>query len=614
MLDALLPYYEKELSALRQQTQAFATQYPKIAAQLMLDGDSCDDPHVERMIESFAFLAARIHKKIDDDFPQISDALLSILLPHLLRPVPSMSIAQLTLPSNAQLTGTQHIPRGTSLLSRPVKGLPLRYRCAWPVEIAPIEVEHAFCSATSLTGEATLQDESTVICIRLAAIGQSQFSSLGLQSLRFYLDGESAVTHTLLELLRTSVTRISLHAPENAPKVTPVQLAPRHLQTLGLDTSEGLLDYDPRSFLGYRLLQECFTLPEKFLFVELQKLNLERFGKQLEIRFHLAPVSKPERLTRLEQAVQASTFRLHCTPIVNLFKQQAEPIRITQEVHEYPVIPDVRRPMGLEVYSIDSVHRLRRTHGGAETVAYAPVFAVGQAKDDPQHADDVDVCWMAQRSPSPHAHDNGTEMQIALVDRRLDPRVPQADTLSISLTCTNRDLPAHLPFGGSDSMLQLEEGGAIASAKLLKKPTAPSRAALRNANLWKLLSHLSLNHFSIIDGGREALIDILNLYNFDGSASLRKQINGIVEVHSEPGLLLMGKAPRQAFVRGTEITITFDEDQYVGSGVMAFAQVLDVFFGMYCTANSWTRLTVNSRQREQAIVVFAARSGAQKLV
>ena len=163
-------------------------------------------------------------------------------------------------------------------------------------------------------------------------------------------------------------------------------------------------------------------------------------------------------------------------------------------------------------------------------------------------------------------------------------------------------------------MLQLEEGGAIASAKLLKKPTAPSRAALRNANLWKLLSHLSLNHFSIIDGGRDALIDILNLYNFDGSASLRKQINGIVEVHSEPGLLLMGKAPRQAFVRGTEITITFDEDQYVGSGVMVFAQVLDVFLGMYCTANSWTRLTVNSRQREQAIVVFAARSGAQKLV
>ena len=203
---------------------------------------------------------------------------------------------------------------------------------------------------------------------------------------------------------------------------------------------------------------------------------------------------------------------------------------------------------------------------------------------------------------------------ISLVDRDMNPRAPAVDTLSLSLTCTNRDLPSALPFGGEDSQLQLDQGGVIASARLLKKPSATWRAPMRLANQWRLISHLSLNHLSIVDGGREALLEILSLYNFADSVTVRKQIAGISNVSGHPSVTRVGQAPRQAFVRGTEIELEFDENQYVGSGVYLMACVLDRFLGLYCTANSYTRLSVRSQQREDYIVRFAPRSGSLPLV
>jgi len=203
---------------------------------------------------------------------------------------------------------------------------------------------------------------------------------------------------------------------------------------------------------------------------------------------------------------------------------------------------------------------------------------------------------------------------LSLVDRDMNPNTPSVDTLSVSLTCTNRDLPSQLPFGGEDSLLQPEQGGVISGARMLKKPSATWRAPMRQANQWRLISHLSLNHLSIVDGGREALLEILNLYNFSESGTLRKQIAGIVNVAGHPSVTRIGRAPRQAFVRGTEIELTFDENQYVGSGVYLMACVLDRFFALYCTANSYTRLSVRTEQREDWMVQFAPRSGSLPLI
>lgn len=611
MLDELLPYYENELTYLRRLSKEFAGRYPKIASRLMLEGDVCEDPHVERMIESFAFLTARIHRKLDDEFPQITEALLSVLYPHFLRPVPSMSIAELQPTAGVELTAMQQVPRGATLLSRPVQGMPVRYRTAYPVEIWPLRIAAARLEPAERSAFALGTAGSVAtLRIRIEASGQTPLSQLPVRRLRFHLDGESPLVHALYEILLNSTNGITLRAPPGAPAAAPLTLPRDALRAVGFGEDEGLLDYDARSFLGYRLIQEYFVLPEKFLFFELDGLDFSRFPKGVEIAFEFAAFGRPDRLARLEQSVSEETFRLNCTPIVNLFKQQAEPIRLTQERHEYPVIADVRRPLGLEVYSVDWVRKFSRTTEQANVTEFAPFFSVRHGLHDEGDGSH----WYVRRQPSPHPNDDGTELSIALVDRDMNPRVPAVETLSLSLTCTNRDLPSSLPFGGSDSMLQIDQGGAISHARLLKKPSATWRAPMRMANQWRLISHLALNHLSIVDGGREALLEILSLYNYADSASLRKQIAGIVDVGSRPSVTRIGRAPRQAFVRGTDIELTFDEDRYVGSGVYLLARVLDVFFGLYCTANSFTRLRVLSRQREGVLAEFAPRAGAWPLV
>lgn len=612
MLDDILPYYESELTALRKLSAEFANRYPKIASRLLLEGDVCEDPHVERMIESFAFLTGRIHKKLDDEFPQITDALLSVLYPHFLRPVPSMSIAQLAPAPNVELSGMQPVPRGTELLTRPVMGVPVRYRTAYSVEVWPVQVAEAAFepierSAFALNGN----DSVATVRIRLQLQGQAAFKTLGMQRLRFYLDGESPLVHALYELLLNNVSCVTVHGTGADAALPPLRLGGGAVRAVGFGEDEGLLEYDARSFLGYRLLQEYFVLPEKFLFVDLCGLELARFGANaVDVRLHIDAFERPERSARLEQTVSRDSFRLNCTPIVNLFTQVAEPIRLDPAVYEYPVVPDVRRPLGLEVYSIDSVGRSSRGGQQESFVEFLPFFSVRHGLQG-----DPNACyWYAQRRPSLRPNDDGSEVAVSLVDRNMDPRLPSVETLTLRLTCTNRDLPAALPYGGEEGRLQLADGGAIAAAQLLKKPTATWRAPMRQANQWRLISHLALNHLSLVGHGRDALLEILSLYNFGDSASLRKQIAGIVSVDSHASSARVGRAPRQSFVRGTEIALTFDEDHYVGSGAYLLARVLDLFFGLYCTANSYTRLSAHSRQRERALVDFPPRSGALPLV
>lgn len=610
MLDDLLPYYENELTYLRRLSKEFAARYPKIAARLQMEGEACEDPHVERMIESFSFLTARIHKKLDDEFPQITEAMLSVLYPHFLRPVPSMSIAQLQLAPGADINEMQEMPRHSELLTRPVQGLPVRYRTAYPVQVWPIRIAEARLEAAERSAFAvTRNDTVATLRLRIEATGQMPLSQLVIPRLRLYLDGESPLVHALHELLLNSAAGITVRAPGDVTPVPPQRLPADSLQAVGFEDDDALLEYDPRSFLGYRLIQEYFVLPEKFLFVDLVGLDLSRFDRALEVAIEFKPFGRPDRLQRLEQTISADTFRLFCTPVVNLFKQQGEPIRLSQERHEYQIIPDVRRPLGLEVYSVDWVRKFSRTPEGNDSIEFHPAYSVKHGL----HDDGDGHYWYLQRRPSLLPNDDGSDVMLSLVDRDMNPGTPGVDTLSINLTCTNRDLPSQLPFGGEDSILQPEQGGVIASARLLKKPSATWRAPMRQANQWRLISHLSLNHLSIVDGGREALLEILNLYNFADSGTLRKQIAGITDVRGHPSVTRVGRAPRQAFVRGTEIELTFDENQYVGSGVYLMACMLDRFFGLYCTANSYTRLSVRTTQREDVMVRFAPRSGSLPL-
>jgi type VI secretion system protein ImpG len=607
MADELLTYYEQELSFLRQMGAEFAAQYPKIAGRLLLEPNRCEDPHVERLIQAFALLAARVRHKLEDEFPELTDALLQVLYPHYLAPLPSFSIVEFVIdPDQGKLTGGHRIERGASLLSQPVGGTPCRFRSCYPVTLWPLAVTAAKFDAPDRLNAPG--NAAAVIRIELKCLGGTKFSELQIDTLRFFLNGEGPLAYGLYELLFRNVCQVQLRTVGGEKTPARVVLPAGSIRAVGFDADEGLLPYTQRSFIGYRLLQEYFAYPEKFLFFDLHELKrtaVAGLGDTVEVLIFL------DRAPRLEQPISANTFRLGCAPVINLFSQIAEPIRVDRAQTEYRAIPDVRRQNATEIYAIDSVTSISPYQ--QEPIAFQPFYSFKHtAERERQQA-----FWYATRRPSPRKGDAGTDVYLALVDLNFRPSLPSVETLTLHTTCTNRDLPGKLPFGresGGRGDFQLERAAPVLRIQCLKKPTESVRGPLQRGAHWRLLSHLSLNYLSICEGGRDALQEILQIYDFWGSPAIQQQIAGITDVRSRR---VVGRPPSMGwngFCRGMEVTVEFDEEKYVGSGVFLFASVLEKFLGLYTSLNSFSQLVATTRQRQEPIKRWPPRAGDQILL
>ena len=613
MRDDLLLYYERELTYLRQTGAQFAAKYPKIASRLALEPSKCDDPHVERLLEAFAFLAARIHLKIDDDFPEITEALLGIVYPHLIRPLPSMSIVQFHLdPDKGKISTGLSIERNSLLYSRPVEGVPCKFRTCYDTVLWPINVTAAgWTPLDRLNPPLRVTDAAAALRIELTCSAPDmEFSKLELDQLRFFLDGESALVHTVYELLCCNLLQVIVRDGTPGSRVPPFTLPPASLRPVGFEADEGMLPYPRRSFIGYRVLQEYFAFPEKFFFLELSGLRqalTSGVKRTAELIFVLSRFEGDQRRQRLETGITASAFRLGCTPAINLFPQTAEPILLNQQKYEYPVVPDARRPFATEVFSIDRVSSLKLQE--KEVAEYQPFYSFGHSPQREQQ-----TFWIANRRPSLRADDEGTEIDLALVDSSLRPLRPNTDTLTIRTTCTNRNLPSRLAFGNSASDFELESGVSIKRIVALRKPTLPIRPPLGRSIQWRLISHLSLNYLSLVSEGREALQQILKLYNFTDSPYLTKVIEGIANVQSSARFARVVSEEGIAFTRGTRVEMELDEDQFVGGGVYLFASVLEHFLAMYASMNSFSQLVAKVLQRKEALREWSPRAGRKILL
>ena len=610
MRNELRDYYESELTFLRQVGAEFADKYPKIASRLLLESDRCEDPHVERMLEGFALLAARVHMRIDDDFPQITEALLNILYPHYLRPVPSMTVAEFhTDPESGKLTTALKIPKGAVLYSRPVEGVPCKFRTCYDTTLWPFKVSQAQWMTPDRVRPALRASEAAVLRVELECFPDVSFEKLELDSLSFYLNGESSVVHALYELLCRNCVRILLRDPAKA-KAPVREISTRNLHPMGFGENEDVLPYPRRSFMGYRLLQEYFAFPEKFLFMNLKGLaELQRAGftSKAELLFMISPFEQDGRHQRLEVAVNERTLRPGCTPIINLFPQVAQPILIDQTRYQYPIVPDARRRQTMEIYSVDEVVSTdAETHS---TVTYHPLYSERHAVQGTSPA-----YWYITRSASNRKGDEGTDVFLSLVDLSARPMQLDYDTVTVRCTCTNRDLVARLPFGSEAGDFEMTGGAAVKRIVALHKPTRTLRPPLDGKTLWSLISQLSLNYLSIVDDGKEALQKILELYDFSDSADIKKQISGIAAVSSRRHFTRVASEYGVGFARGTRVEIEFDEEQFSGSGAYLFASVLEKFFGLYTSMNSFTQLVARSRQRREALEEWAPRVGQSILI
>jgi type VI secretion system protein ImpG len=618
MRDKFESLYERELFAIRQLAGEFARERPKIADRLLIAQDTGEsiDPHVERLIQAFAFLTARVRLKIEDEFPELTDALLGVLYPHYLAPIPSMGIAEFAIdPQRGPSEAGYLLPRHTSLSSRPVGGVRCRFRTAYPVQLWPLTIPAARYVTAPFPAEfglpRSLRDQVSALAISLRTRSELPFAALqanGAKSLRFHLAGDGRTVGQLYELIFNHAAKVVLHAPATGRQAV---LSPEAaLSVVGFDREEGLLPYPPQSFQGYRLLTEYFAFPRKFHFVDVHGFDagaLAEAGDRVELFILFRDLPDPG-LDGLASRVRADSFRLGCTPVVNLFNQVADPIRLTHEKSEYRVVPDVRAPDAHEVYSIESVEGTDLT--SERVVRYEPYYACRHgAAPEAQPA-----YWHARRERSPRAGDSGTDVYISLVDLAFEPIRAGNEVLTLHTTCTNRNIPTELRAAGAEAWgLQVDgQAPVISPIMLVVPPTASTRPPGDEAR-WRLISHLSLNHLSITSGldGADALREMLKLYDLTGSAVTARQIAGLTDVTSRRTTARVAQGLASAFCRGVEIDVAFDPQQYTGTGVFLFATVLERFLPLYASINSFTRLVARYRGAAQPFRRWPCRVGEQ---
>lgn len=613
MRDDLLLYYERELDYLRKMAVQFAEKNPKVASRLVLEPTKCEDPHVERLLEAFAFLAARVHLKIDDELPEISEALLTVVYPQLVRPIPSMTIVEFQPdPEKGKLTTGMLIERNSPLYSRPVGGVPCTFRTCYDITLWPVSVAAAEWKPPSrLQPAVKASDSSGAIRLELRCAPDVNFQQLKIDRLRFHLDGEGGLVNTIYELLFSKLNRILVRDPTPGSKVSPVSLPASVLHAVGFAEDEGMVPYARRSFVGHRLLMEYFSFPEKFLFVDLTGLEpvwAAGFKDVVEFVFLISDVDGNDRKQRLELELSKKTFRLGCTPVVNLFTQVAEPVQLNQRKYEYTIVPDVRRPYATEIYSVDEVSCINTTN--QQTTTYEPFYSLrhsGRGKNQ-------ECFWIVRRRPSHRPNDEGTDMSVSLVDLSMRPMNPEANILSIRTTCTNRDLPSRLSFGNEDGDFELEGGILMKRIVALRKPTSPVRPPTGKSALWRLISHLSLNYLSLVEEGKEPLQQILRLYDIGRSAYSQNVIDSILAVNSRRHFARVSSETGITFARGMRIDLELDEDQFVGAGAYLFASVIERFLGLSASLNSFTQLVVTTPQRKEVLQAWEPRAGRKILV
>lgn len=602
MANRFLAWYNRELEALRKRAGAFASKHPKIAARLRMTADAADDPHVERIIQSFAYTAARIRQKLDDDFPELTEGLLDVLYPHYLAQIPSMTVMKFN--PTRELDSVVSLPTGFFVETEPLRGDVCRFVTTQAVTLAPLEVGDCKLLAPPFAAPpferaGIVASGCLAVSLNLSPILQ-QKGKLALDSVSFFVKAPLATAAAIYELVLNQTLGVAAARHEDDPAAH--FLGPRQIRPLGFDAKAAMLPQGNRSFPGFRLLTEFFALPEKFLFFEVSGLKpfLTAFhGQTFHLYFYLA--AAPAALIK---AVNASTLDIHCSPAINLFPQRAEPIFLNHTRHEYEVTADSRRNSSREIHTIT---RVALSNSSGESYEAMPFFG-RSGKTSEQTA----ACfWQHKRVYDPDS--DSFLSRLALVDYSLCAASVDDDAiLSVDTLCINRGLPEALPFGGGQPYIRpMNQRGGLATIECLLPPSATRRFSSSDESMWRLMSHLTLNHLPITGNESQALKDMLRLYDFRRSPESEALIEAIVSVAGEKSTARLSDG---TVARGVDIVVEFN-DAVVDRGMAyLFGDVLSHFFGLYASINTFSRLTVRLSGVALPVVKFPPRTAEDILL
>lgn len=612
-----LQYYSQELQHLREVGGEFAQAYPKVAGRLGLEGFDCADPYVERLLEGFSFMAARVQMKIDAEFPRFTQHLSELVYPHLLAPTPSMAVVQLQPDlSNPALKQGYRVARGSAMRSVLGKGdvTPCEYRSGHEVTLWPLEVVDASCYTHGGGAAAGLPAAVKAgIRLRLRCGGGLAFKDLPLDRLSLHLRGGDALPVRIYDLILGHIEGVLVRPPAGQGGAT--RLLPKSaLRPMGFAEDEALLPSGKRSFPGYRLLQEYFAFPQRYHFIEVAGLRAALAGCEGdEIELHLL-LNRAD--AALEQTIDASHFALHCTPVVNLFQRRADRIQVSDEQLEYHVLVDRTRPMDFELYQIESVTGYGSGPGAEQT--FRPFYTardLGSLHQDQafyQLRREQRSLSARQRRDGPRSSYIGSEAYLSIVDAAEAPYSAGLRQLGLHVWCTNRDLPLAMPLGVGKTDFVLDSGAPVTALRCLAGPSAPLPSFAEGAMAWRLLNQLSLNYLSLLDGpagqGAQALREMLALYCHANDSNGQRQVEGVRSISAAPLTRRMPSPGPIAFGRGLEITVTLDDAAFEGSGPFVLGAVLSEFFAQYVSLNSFTETVVRTLARGE-IMRWPAKGG-----
>ncbi|MGE8498041.1 MAG: type VI secretion system baseplate subunit TssF [Pseudomonas sp.] len=577
--DQLLDYYQRELTWLRHAGSSFASRYPKVARRLELAPGECPDPHVERLLEGFSLLAARLQRRLDDDYAEFSDALLEQLYPLALRPLPSCAIVQFEPdPTKGNLAEGYHLPRDTPLFVTTSSGASIHFRSTADTTLWPLTVSEAVLldddETQALTGVA---QASSALRLTLRCMAGVTWQELTLERLRLHLAASPVINAGLYDLIGAHTIEV-LCGPVGSTPQRQTGLP----DVVGFSSDEALLPDESGLHPGLRLLAEYFAFPDKFSFfdVPLRAPATEEEEVYLYLVFDRAP--------GMRMHLQPSDIALGCAPVINLFPRTSEPLRPDGTRSEYRLVADSHRENSVEIHSI---HALRASSpSGVQRVPAYYGYQHGSG--------DNRLYWHARRISGLTPNRLGSDLLLSLVDTHFDPLQDAPEySLTAELLCTNRHLAESLSAG---TRLSFERPGPVAVARLRNPPSPQSLPRLSGESRWRLVSQLTLNHLSLVEGAQalSALKEMLALHNLRDEASARRQIDGLLALDSERIVARVGEDAWRGWRNGLEVRIQLDPQHFVGSSAVLFSGVLAQFFSLYATANRFVSTVLVQADKE----------------
>ncbi len=608
--EQMLDYYQQEMIYLRRMGRRFAERYPTIAESLNLSSAGSTDPHVRRLIESFAFLTGRLQKEVDNRYIQFTNNLLEVLYPQFVAPFPSASVASFRLsPHLGKATSGYKVPRGTVLFKEAQEKKICRFQTSYPVELWPFEVSKAEVLNIDQSPFDPVQLQTRwILRIRVERY-DGNMSELSPESLRFYLSGDVMATHCLYDSMFAYLPNqhTPIYIQTDTDKV-PRQLKTHSLQTVGFKEDEALIPYPHKSLDAYRLLHEYFVFPDKFKFFDIKNFSTEGATRYVDIFIPLADGSRVDKFR-----INKDNFVLGATPIINLFSKISEPINLNYQSISYRLVGDQRNEDSTEIHSVLKV--VGAVPGGKEPDIYAPYFSYDYETEESEN----NLYWYGTRSPSEISDVVGSDVFLSFVDYKFTPQKPSNQVVYAYTLCTNRDLATFIPAGA-----ELQVDGAIppVTIKCINRPSAEVQPSLDGEGQWRLISQLSLNHLSLSGEGKAAsalrellqLKELLQLYSGFNRNKPHHSIAAISNVTYETVMRRYGVDTWRGFIQGVGITLSINENPYAGYGGFMLASVLNQFFSLYVSFNSFTELTLISTQTDGVWKQWQAHIGSQHLL